>query len=107
MDAYLLEFDSERAGGFVPLCYLPKGRVALLGLVSTKNPRVESADELKRKLDEAARHAPLERLGLCPQCGFAASALRARANLNPMTHEVQRAKIDRMMEVAQAVWGGG
>ncbi len=66
----------------------------------------ESADELKRKLDEAARHAPLEQLGLCPQYGFAASALRATAKLNPMTREVQEAKIERMLEVAQVVWGG-
>lgn len=105
VDAYLLEFDSSRAGGFEPLRHLPKDRIALLGLISTKNPEVESADSLKRKLDEAARHAPLERLGLCPQCGFTASALRGFAHLNPMTRDIQAAKIARMVEVARDVWG--
>ncbi|MFM9972405.1 MAG: 5-methyltetrahydropteroyltriglutamate--homocysteine S-methyltransferase [Burkholderiales bacterium] len=107
VDAYLLEFDSSRAGGFAPLRFLPENKIALLGLVSTKNPQVESADDLKRKLDEAARHAPLERLGLCPQCGFAASALRKTANLNPMTQAIQVAKLNRIMEVAHDAWGEG
>jgi 5-methyltetrahydropteroyltriglutamate--homocysteine methyltransferase len=105
VDAYLLEFDSSRAGGFEPLRHLPKNKIALLGLISTKNPQVESADDLKRKLEEAARNAPLERLGLCPQCGFTASALRGLAHLNPMNRDIQIAKLDRMMEVARSVWG--
>jgi 5-methyltetrahydropteroyltriglutamate--homocysteine methyltransferase len=103
-DAYLLEFDTERAGGLEPLRHLPKGKRALIGLVSTKRKEIESADELKRKLDQAARHAPLERLGLCPQCGFGASALRGSADQNPMTREIQEAKLRRMVEVAKTVW---
>jgi 5-methyltetrahydropteroyltriglutamate--homocysteine methyltransferase len=76
----------------------------MLGLVSTKRTEVESADEVRRKLDEAARHAPIERLGLCPQCGFGASALRGSANLNPMTQVLQEGKLRRIVEVARSVW---
>jgi 5-methyltetrahydropteroyltriglutamate--homocysteine methyltransferase len=104
VDAYLLEFDTARAGGFSPLASLPAGKRALLGLVSTKRTEVESVDEIRRKLDEASRHAPLERLGLCPQCGFGASALRGSANRNPMTQALQDGKLRRIVEVARAVW---
>jgi 5-methyltetrahydropteroyltriglutamate--homocysteine methyltransferase len=105
VDAFLLEYDSPRAGDFAPLRHLPKGKTAFLGLVSTKNPALESGDELKRRLDEAARHAPVAQLGLSPQCGFASSAM-SKFNVlpNPMTPELQRQKLARLVEVAAAVW---
>lgn len=108
VDAYLMEYDSPRAGDFAPLRHLPKGKQAFLGLVSTKNPAVETADALKRKLDEAAKYAPADQLGLCPQCGFASSAM-SKFNVlpNPMTPALQRAKLARLVEVAGQSWGGG
>ena len=106
VDAYLMEYDSQRAGDFAPLRHLPKGKRAYLGLVSTKNPAVETADALRRKLDEAAKYAPADRLGLCPQCGFASSAM-SKFNVlpNPMTPELQRRKLARLVEVAGQTWG--
>ena len=74
VDAYLLEYDSPRAGDFAPLRHLPAGKRAYLGLISTKNPALESSDDLMRRLDEAAKYAPMARLGICPQCGFASAA---------------------------------
>jgi len=106
VDAYLLEYDSPRAGDFAPLKHLRKGAMAYLGLVSTKKPAIEPVGELKRKVEEAARHAPLEQLGLCPQCGFGSSAMSSFNVLpNPMTEDLQRRKLERLMEVAGAVWG--
>ena len=70
VDGYFLEYDSERAGGFAPLRFLPKGKIAVLGLVTTKSAKRETKDELKRRIDEASRYAPLEQLALSPQCGF-------------------------------------
>ena len=104
VDTYLLEFDTERAGSFAPLRSLPKGKRALLGLVSTKRAEVETADELRRRIDQAAVYAPLDRLGLCPQCGFGASALRGSALQNPMTPQLQERKLRRIVEVAREVW---
>jgi 5-methyltetrahydropteroyltriglutamate--homocysteine methyltransferase len=108
VDAYLMEYDSPRAGDFAPLRHLPKGKRVYLGLVSTKNPAVEPADALRRKLDEAAKYAPAEQLGLCPQCGFASSAM-SKFNVlpNPMTPDLQRAKLARLVEVAGQSWGSG
>jgi 5-methyltetrahydropteroyltriglutamate--homocysteine methyltransferase len=105
VDAYLLEYDSPRAGDFAPLRHLPKGKMAFLGLVSTKNAALEPVDDLRRRLDEAARFAPLEQLGLCPQCGFASSAM-SKFNVlpNPMTSELQQRKLARLLEVASASW---
>jgi 5-methyltetrahydropteroyltriglutamate--homocysteine methyltransferase len=106
VDAYLMEYDSPRAGDFAPLRHLPKGKTAFLGLVSTKNPALEPEDELRRKLDEAARFASAEQLGLCPQCGFASSAM-SKFNVlpNPMTPELQRRKLARLLETAERAWG--
>ena len=98
---YFLEYDTARAGGFAPLRLLPKGKIAVLGLVSTKTPQLESADDLKRRIDEAARVAPIEQLALSPQCGFASSIKG-----NPVTEADQRAKLARVVEVAEAVWNG-
>jgi 5-methyltetrahydropteroyltriglutamate--homocysteine methyltransferase len=100
VDAFLLEFDTSRAGGFAPLRFVPAGKRAMLGLVSTKTPRLESADELARLIDRAAVVAPLERLGLCPQCGFASTV-----GGNPVTVDDERRKLALVVEVARRVWG--
>jgi len=100
VDAFLLEFDTPRAGDFAPLRLLPAGKRAVLGLVSTKTPRLEATDALRRRIDEAARLVPHDRLGLSPQCGFASVA-----GGNPLDEGAQRAKLARVVEVAQAVWG--
>src|SRR2546423_15184318 len=71
VDAFFLEFDSERAGGFEPLRFIPKGKRVVIGAVSTKTPALESKDELKRKIDAASRYVPAQYLSLSPQCGFA------------------------------------
>jgi 5-methyltetrahydropteroyltriglutamate--homocysteine methyltransferase len=97
---FFLEYDTARAGGFEPLRLLPKGKCVVLGLVSTKTPTLESADALKRRIDDAAKNAPLEQLCLSPQCGFA-SSIRG----NPITEADQEAKLRRIVEVATAVWG--
>jgi 5-methyltetrahydropteroyltriglutamate--homocysteine methyltransferase len=97
----LLEYDTQRAGGFEPLRFVPQDKIAVLGLITTKVGRVESVDELRRRIDEAARYLPLEQLALSPQCGFASSL---RGNL--LTEEEQFRKLDVMLETAGKVWGG-
>ena len=101
VDAYFMEYDTERAGTFAPLRFLPAGKTAVLGLVTSKTGELESKDDLKRRLDEAARHAPLERLAISPQCGFASTE---EGNL--LTVEQQWAKLRLCVEVAREVWGG-
>jgi len=96
----LLEYDDDRSGGFEPLRFLPKGKIAVLGLITTKRGTMETVDELKRRIDEAAHFAPIEQLALSPQCGFASSILG-----NLLTVDDQWRKIDVMLETAQAVWG--
>jgi 5-methyltetrahydropteroyltriglutamate--homocysteine methyltransferase len=100
VDAYFLEYDSPRAGGFEPLRFLPASKMAVLGLVSTKRPEMESKDALKRRLDEAARFVPLERLAISTQCGFSSGA-----HTTDLTIEQQIAKLKLIVEVAQEVWG--
>jgi 5-methyltetrahydropteroyltriglutamate--homocysteine methyltransferase len=99
---YFLEYDTARAGGFEPLRFLPVGKRVVLGLVSTKSARVETADELLRRIEQAAKVAPLERLALSPQCGFASSIKG-----NPLGEAEQRAKLARIVEVAAKVWPTG
>jgi 5-methyltetrahydropteroyltriglutamate--homocysteine methyltransferase len=99
-DGYFLEYDTARAGSFGPLRYLPKGKIAVLGLVTTKSPQLESKDELKRRIDEAARYAPLEQLALSPQCGF-----ESGVGGGTMTMAQQAAKLRLIAETAQEVWG--
>jgi 5-methyltetrahydropteroyltriglutamate--homocysteine methyltransferase len=101
VDAFFLEYDTARAGDFAPLRFLPKTARAVLGLVSSKTPALESLDALRRRLDEATRIVPLERLGLSPQCGFASAV-----SGNPLTPADQRAKLALVVETARAVWGG-
>jgi 5-methyltetrahydropteroyltriglutamate--homocysteine methyltransferase len=96
----LLEYDTERAGSFEPLRFVPKGKIAVLGLITTKIGRVESVDELRRRIDDAARYLALEQLAISPQCGFASSI---RGNL--LTEEDQFRKLDVMLETAAKVWG--
>jgi 5-methyltetrahydropteroyltriglutamate--homocysteine methyltransferase len=97
---YFLEYDSERAGGFEPLRFLPKGKVAVLGLMTTKAPGLESKDELKRRIDQAAKFAPLEQLALSPQCGFS-SGIGGQT----MTVDQEIAKLKLIVETVQEVWG--
>ena len=102
VDGYFLEYDTSRAGGFEPLHFLPKGKKRLvLGLVSSKKPELEDKDFLIRKIEAAAKFAPLEQLALSPQCGFASSIKG-----NPLAHADQEAKLRRIVEVAEEVWGG-
>jgi len=96
---FLLEYDTERAGGFEPLRFVPKGKIAVPGLITTKVGRVESVEELRRRIDDAARYLPLEQLALSPQCGFASSI---RGNL--LTEDEQFQKLDVMIETAAQVW---
>jgi len=95
----LLEYDTERAGGFEPLRFVPKGKIAVLGLITTKVGRVESVDELRRRIEEAARYLPIEQLAISPQCGFASSI---RGNL--LSEDEQFRKLDVMLETAAKVW---
>jgi 5-methyltetrahydropteroyltriglutamate--homocysteine methyltransferase len=97
----LLEYDTERAGSFEPLRFVPKDKIAVLGLITTKVGRVETVDELRRRIDDAARYLPLEQLAVSPQCGFASSL---RGNL--LTEDEQFRKLDVMLETARKVWGG-
>ncbi len=97
---FLLEYDDARSGGFEPLRHLPEDRVAVLGLVTTKKPRLETEDELKRRIEEASRFVPLERLALSPQCGFASTM-----EGNRITPDDQRRKLELVGRVAKSVWG--
>ena len=99
---FLLEFDDERSGGFEPLRHVPEDRTVVLGLVTTKSGRLETAAELKARIEEAARFVPLERLALSPQCGFASTM-----EGNRITPEEQRAKLELVGSVARSVWGEG
>ena len=100
VDALFLEYDTPRAGSFEPLRYFPKDKVLVLGLVSTKTPQLEPPDQLKRRIDEAARYVDLERLCLSPQCGFSSNYLG-----NPVTIDDERRKLELVVKTAQAVWG--
>lgn len=99
VDGFFLEYDDERSGGFEPLRFVPKGKFVVLGLVTTKRPALESKDDLKRRIDAAAKYVPLEQLCLSPQCGFASTA-----EGNALTEEDQRAKLRLVVETAAEVW---
>jgi 5-methyltetrahydropteroyltriglutamate--homocysteine methyltransferase len=100
VDRFLLEYDTERAGGFEPLRFVPRDKAVVLGLISSKDPRLESQDLLRRRIDEAARYVPLENLALSPQCGFASTAPG-----NLLTWDEQRRKLELIVETARKVWG--
>ena len=96
---FLLEYDSPRAGSFAPLRFVPKDKVVVLGLVSTKVPQLESVDDLARRVDEAAKYIPLERLAISPQCGFGSDVVG-----NLVSEDDQRRKLERVVEAARKVW---
>ncbi|MDH4050505.1 MAG: 5-methyltetrahydropteroyltriglutamate--homocysteine S-methyltransferase [Rubrivivax sp.] len=100
LDAYFMEYDDDRSGDFRPLRYLPKGKIVVLGLVTTKFGQMERKDDLKRRIDEAARYAPLEQLCLSPQCGFSSTV-----HGNNIAVEDQRNKLRLVVETAAEVWG--
>jgi 5-methyltetrahydropteroyltriglutamate--homocysteine methyltransferase len=102
VDGFFLEYDTERAGGFAPLRFVPAGKQVVLGLVTTKSGRLESKDDLKRRIDEAARYVPLEQLCLSPQCGFSSTV-----EGNVLSHDEQMAKLALIVETADEMWGGG
>jgi 5-methyltetrahydropteroyltriglutamate--homocysteine methyltransferase len=100
-DGYFLEYDSERAGGFEPLRFLPKGKkIVVVGVITSKSGTLESKDTVKKRIDEAAKFAPLEQLALSPQCGFASTE-----EGNVLTEEQQWAKMREVVEIAEEVWG--
>ena len=100
IDAYFMEYDDDRSGDFKPLRYLAKGKTVVLGLVTTKFGTMEKKDDLKRRIDEAAKYAPMEQLALSPQCGFSSTV-----HGNDIAVEAQRAKLRLVIETAQEVWG--
>ncbi|HET6952212.1 MAG TPA: 5-methyltetrahydropteroyltriglutamate--homocysteine S-methyltransferase [Acidimicrobiales bacterium] len=100
VDGFFLEYDDERSGSFAPLRFVPPGKQVVLGLVTTKRPQLESRDELKRRIDEAARVVPLDQLCLSPQCGFSSTV-----EGNRLTYDDQVAKLRLIVEVAEEVWG--
>jgi 5-methyltetrahydropteroyltriglutamate--homocysteine methyltransferase len=97
---FLLEYDTERAGDFAPLRFVPKSKGVVLGLVSTKTPVLESLDTLKRRTDEATRYIDLDRLAIGPQCGFASTVAG-----NPVTEADERAKLALIVQAAKSIWG--
>jgi methionine synthase II (cobalamin-independent) len=100
VDRYLLEYDTARAGTFEPLRFMPRDKLVVLGLVSSKEPQLESQDELLRRIDEAARYVPIENLALSPQCGFASTAAG-----NLLSEDEQWRKLDLVVATARRVWG--
>ncbi len=100
VDGFFLEYDDERSGGFAPLRFVPKGKMVVLGLVTTKRGALERKDDLKRRIDEAARYVPLEQLCLSPQCGFSSTV-----DGNVLSYDEQVAKLRLIVETAGEVWG--
>jgi 5-methyltetrahydropteroyltriglutamate--homocysteine methyltransferase len=100
IDGFFLEYDDARSGSFAPLRFLPKGKKVVLGLVTSKKGALESKDELKRRIDEAAKHVPLENLAISPQCGFSSTVLG-----NKLTIQDQIAKLRLVVQMAREVWG--
>jgi 5-methyltetrahydropteroyltriglutamate--homocysteine methyltransferase len=100
IDVFLLEYDTPRAGDFRPLRHVPKGKRVLLGIVSTKEPKLERRDELKRRIDEASSSIAMEQIGICPQCGFSTNVFGTE-----FTADDEKRKIEMMVGVAREVWG--
>jgi 5-methyltetrahydropteroyltriglutamate--homocysteine methyltransferase len=97
---YFMEYDSDRAGGFEPLRFVPKGKTVVLGLVTSKSGKLEGRDAIKRRLDEAAKYVSLDQLCLSPQCGFASTE-----EGNVLSEDEQWAKLRAIVEIAEEVWG--
>jgi 5-methyltetrahydropteroyltriglutamate--homocysteine methyltransferase len=100
VDAFFLEYDTDRAGGFEPLRFVPKGKIVVLGLVSSKLPELEKKDDIKRRIDAASKYVPLENLCLSPQCGFSSTH-----HGNKLTADDQWRKLGLVLEVSRSVWG--
>jgi 5-methyltetrahydropteroyltriglutamate--homocysteine methyltransferase len=100
VDGFFLEYDDERSGGFEPLRFVPKGKIVVLGLVTTKRPELESMDELKRRVDEAAKYVPLDQICLSGQCGFSSTV-----EGNALTYDQQVAKLKLIVATAHSIWG--
>jgi 5-methyltetrahydropteroyltriglutamate--homocysteine methyltransferase len=100
IDVYFMEYDSERAGGFEPLRFLPRDKMVVLGLVTSKTGNLEDKDTLKRRIDMATQYVSIDQLALSPQCGFASTE-----EGNRLTEDQQRAKLALVVEVAEEVWG--
>jgi 5-methyltetrahydropteroyltriglutamate--homocysteine methyltransferase len=100
VDGYFMEWDTDRAGGFEPLRFLPKGKTVVLGLVTSKTGVLEKKDDIKRRIDEAAKYVDLDQLCLSPQCGFASTE-----EGNTLAEDEQWAKLRMIVEVAEEVWG--
>jgi 5-methyltetrahydropteroyltriglutamate--homocysteine methyltransferase len=100
VDGFFMEYDDERSGDFAPLRFLPKGKTVVLGIMTSKHAKLESADELKRRIDEAAKYAPLDQLAISAQCGFSSTV-----EGNELTIDDEIAKLKRLIEVAEEVWG--
>lgn len=100
VDRFLLEYDTDRAGGFEPLRFVPAGKTVVLGLISSKNPTLESQDALMRRIDGTAKYLPLENLAISPQCGFASTAPG-----DMLTWDEQRRKLELVVDTAWKVWG--
>ena len=102
VDGFFLEYDDERSGGFEPLRFVPAGKMVVLGLVTTKTGKLENPDDLKRRIDEAARYVPLDQICLSPQCGFSSTV-----EGNALSQAEQRAKLQLVVQTAHDVWGEG
>jgi 5-methyltetrahydropteroyltriglutamate--homocysteine methyltransferase len=100
VDGFFLEYDDERSGGFEPLRFVPPGKMVVLGLVTTKRGALENPDDLKRRIDEAARYVPLDQLCLSGQCGFSSTV-----EGNALSYDEQVAKLELIVRVAREVWG--
>jgi 5-methyltetrahydropteroyltriglutamate--homocysteine methyltransferase len=100
VDGFFLEYDDARSGGFEPLRFVPKGKLVVLGLVTTKRGELEPKDALKRRLEEASRYVPIEQLCLSPQCGFSSTV-----DGNALNYEQEVAKLRLIVETADEVWG--
>jgi 5-methyltetrahydropteroyltriglutamate--homocysteine methyltransferase len=100
VDGFFLEYDDDRSGGFEPLRFVPPGKQVVLGLVTTKRGELEDKDTLKRRIDEASKHVPLEQLCLSPQCGFSSTV-----EGNTLTQDEQAAKLQLVVDTAAEVWG--
>ncbi len=101
VDGFFLEYDTDRAGGFEPLRFVPKDKRVVLGLVSSKFATLETKEALRRRVDEAAKHIPLDQLCVSPQCGFASTA-----GGNKITEDIEKRKLELLVEVANEIWGG-
>ena len=100
VDGYFMEYDSDRAGGFEPLKFVPEGKIVVLGLITSKTPELEPKDEVKRRIDEAAAFVPMDQLCLSPQCGFSSTH-----HGNNLSVDQQRKKLELVVEIADEVWG--